>query len=54
MNALKDLGVEDATANSARNKVTVSFDPNVVSLREMLDEIADIGFQPIEPKTTDG
>ncbi|MCL2621306.1 MAG: hypothetical protein FWD97_10280 [Defluviitaleaceae bacterium] len=53
MNALKDLGVEEATANSARNKVSVSFDPSVVSLKEIQDEIADIGFHPIEPKTCD-
>jgi len=54
VNALKDLGAEEATAKSHTNKVTVTFDPNVVSFKEIMSEIADIGFQPIEPKTVDG
>jgi len=54
VNALKDLGVVEATANTRNNKVTVEFDPAVVSLKEIQNEINDIGFRALEPKNTDG
>jgi len=54
VNALIDLGAANVTAKSMNGKVTVEFDPNVVTLEQMFEEIKEIGFRPIPPKATDG
>jgi len=54
VNALLDLGVVNATAKSMNGKVTVEYDPDVVTLEAMFDEIKELDFRPIPPKATDG
>jgi len=54
VNALLDIGVASATAKSMSGKVTVEFDPNVVTLEQIFKEIEDLDFRPIPPKATDG
>ena len=45
MNALKDIGCADALANHSENKVEVTFDPAIVSLAQIKEEITEIGFE---------
>ncbi|WP_407310177.1 heavy metal translocating P-type ATPase [Desulfosporosinus sp. SB140] len=44
-------GVQNAAVNFATETVTVDFDPSVVTLREIFEQVRDAGYTPHESKT---
>ena len=47
MNALTDIGCTEVNANHKENKVDITFDPAVVTLDQIKEEIAEIGFEVV-------
>jgi len=47
VNALKDLGADNASANRSSGEVAVEYDPDVVSLNDIKKEIAEVGYEVI-------
>lgn len=41
-------GVQNVAVNLASETVTVEFDPNVVNMREIFDQVRDAGYTPLE------
>ena len=47
VNALKDLGAENASADRSSGEVAVEYDPNAVSLNDINKEIAEVGYEVV-------
>jgi len=46
-NALLDLGVANATANSKSGQVSIEFDPTVITADAIKNEIAETGYEVV-------
>ena len=47
VNALKDLGAENVSANKDSGQVVVEYDADVVSVEDMRKEIIEAGYEVI-------
>jgi len=45
VNGLTDIGAAEVVADHTQNRVEVSFDPVKLSIEEIKQEIAEIGFE---------
>ena len=45
MNALKDLGAENVSANKDSGQVVVEYDADMVSVEDMRKEIIEAGYE---------
>jgi len=44
VNALKELGANDVSANRTNGEVSVEYNPNAVSLEDIKKGIVDVGY----------
>ncbi|HZK54775.1 MAG TPA: heavy metal translocating P-type ATPase [Desulfosporosinus sp.] len=44
------VGVQNASVNFANETVTVEFDPDIINMKEIFDQVRDAGYTPLENK----